>query len=133
MFLPYSKDLGQGITLEETDVGDNIEQSRLMHPIGQPHNLSRKQILPTLSFELLLHPLRVNFDNSLSRNSVVLVKSRFLLVFIAGDHLQIIGSEHFGVVFLDAVDEFDGSGVAVLSEEGDGHVACFDGLQNVVD
>ena len=104
-----------------------------MHPIGQPHNLSRKQILPTLSFELLLHPLRVNFDNSLSRNGVILIKSRLLLVFIAGDHLQVIGSEHFGVVLLDAVDKFDGSGVAVLSEKGDGHVPGLDGLQNVVD
>lgn len=61
----------------------------------------------------------------MGRYSVVLVISRFLLIFIAANHLEVIRSEDFRVYLLDAVDELNGGSVAVFGEEGDGDVSRF--------
>jgi len=55
------------------------------------------------------------------------------LAFVGGDDLEVIGAEFIWVDFLDAVDELDGGGVAVLGEERDGGFTRGDGLENGAD
>lgn len=53
----------------------------------------------------------------MSRNSVVLIKGRLLLILVAADNFQIIGSEILAVHLLDAVNELDWSCVAVFGKK----------------
>jgi len=82
---------------------------------------------------LLSHFFRVDLDDALRRDRIVLVQNHFLLAFVGGDDLEVIGAELIRVDFLDAVDELDGGGVAVLGEERDGGFTRGDGLENCAD
>jgi hypothetical protein len=63
-----------------------------------------------------------------SGDGVVLIVGGLFLIFVAVDDFQVVGSEFFSIYFLDAIDEFDGSGVSVLGKERDGDISCFDGF-----
>jgi hypothetical protein len=132
VFLPNSENFGQSIALEERYVGDDVEESRFVHPVGETHHLSRQQILTTLSFELFFGAFRVDLDNPVRGDGIVLIKSTFLLVFITCDDLKIIRSKHLQIDLLNAVYELDRRRIPVLREERNSHVACLDRLKDVI-
>lgn len=131
VFLPNGEDLGDGVAFEKLDVGDNVKKRRLMHPIRQSHNLCREQLFSALSLELLLQTLGVDLHDSVSRNGIIFFICRLFLILVAIDDLQIVWPKHLCIEFLDAVDEFYGSSVAVLCEKRYCHVSRFYCLQNV--
>lgn len=72
--LPNVEYLGNGIGFEELYVGDDVKEGALVHPIGKTDHFGGSVIFLTIQFLLsLLEPIRVDMDNALSRNSVVLV------------------------------------------------------------
>jgi hypothetical protein len=67
----------------------------------------------------------------MSRYCVIFVIGRLLLVLVAVNNLKIIRSEYFCVYFLNAVYELDRGCVAVLSEERNCYITCFNSFENV--
>lgn len=61
-------------------------------------------------------------------DGIILVIGRFLLILVTTDDFQVIWPEMFAIDFLNAVDEFDWSGIAVFGKEGDRYVSCLDSL-----
>ncbi len=119
VFLPDAEDFGECVRLKEADVGDDVEKSGLMHPVGEADNFCGGDVLLPFGLELFFHFLGEDLNNTVGRNCVVLIKDHFLLVFIGGDDFEIVWPELVGIDFLDAVDELYGSGVAVFGEKRD--------------
>lgn len=69
----------------------------------------------------------------MSRNGIILVICRLFLIFVAVYDLQVIRPKNLSVYFLDAIDELDGSGVAVLGKKGYGDIPRFYSFENVAD
>lgn len=88
-----------------------------MHPVRQPNDFGGGNVLFTFCFELLFHFFRKDFDNTMSRNSVILIKYHFLLIFICSNHLKIIRSESVLIDFLNTVDELNRSCISILRKE----------------
>ena len=128
ILLPNSKNFGKGVRLEEPNIGNDVEKSWLVHPVWKPDNLCGSNIFSAFCLELLPHFFRVDFNNTVSWDGVVLIKDHFLLVFVGTDDLKVVGSELFCVDHLDTIDEFNGRGVSILGEEWDGGFSILDVL-----
>ena len=69
----------------------------------------------------------------MSWDGIILVICGLFLVLVAVDDLQVIGPKNLCVNFLNAVDEFDRSSVAIFCEKGYRHISRFYCLENVAD
>lgn len=130
---PDVEDFCDGVTLEELDVGDDVEQGGLVHPVRERDHLGGGMILLSIRLQLLLILIRIDMHNPMRRYRIILIKNQLLLVLALKHHLQIIRSEPIGIDDLYTVDELDGGCVTVLSEEGDGVLACEDAVEDVGD
>lgn len=73
ILFPNRKYFGYCIWFEKSNVGNNIEQSRFMHPIRQSNNFSWHRILLALCFKLFFHLFRVHFNDTMCRNGIIFI------------------------------------------------------------
>lgn len=69
----------------------------------------------------------------MSRNSVILIKYHFLLIFICSNHLKIIRPESVLINFLNTVDKLDGSCISIFCKERNSSLASFNGFKYIAD
>lgn len=104
-----------------------------MHPVWQPNNFSWGNVLFTLGFELLFHFFWKDFYNTMSRDSIVFIKYHFFLIFVCGNHLEIVRPKSILIDFLNTVDELDRSCISILCKERNSSLSGFNGLQYIAD
>jgi hypothetical protein len=104
-----------------------------MHPIRKSNNLSSRNLFPPFRSELLPHFFRKYFNNSMSRDSIILIQNHLFLILVGRYNFQIVGSEFLFIDLLDTIDKFYGGSVTVLGEEGYRSLASFDSFEDTTD
>lgn len=110
---------------EEVDIGDDVEHSAFMHPLTEGDHFSA-----SIHILLLLAFVQIHMYNSMDRNGIVVIQSELFLVLPLVQHFHVIRTEVVAIGVQSAIDELDGSSVAVLGEETDSLFSCLDLAQH---